>query len=90
MDGQIGASCSRGNGAIHRDIPVHPLVKKIVGVVNVILHERLQQRTVEQMVNAPVPQVVDVTSERVRQRTDEQIVHTPTPLTAPTNGNSAK
>ena len=86
MDGQIGASCSR---AIHRDIP-HPLLEKIVGVVNVILHERLQQRTVEQMVNAPVPQVVDVTSERVRQRTDEQIVHTPIPLTAPTNGTSAK
>ena len=89
-DGQIEASCNRGNGAIHRDIPVHPLVENIVRVVHVMFHERLQQRTVEQMVNTPVPQVVDVTSERVRKRTDEQIVHAPIPFTPPTKGNGAK
>ena len=65
-------------------------MEETVEVVQVILHERLQQRTVEQMVNAPAPQVVDVTSERVRKRTDEQIVHTPIPLTPPTNGNGVQ
>ena len=45
-----------------RDIPVHPNAE----VVQVLLLERLQQRIVEQMDNAPVSQVVAVTSERVR------------------------
>ena len=47
-------------------------MEEIVEVAQVIPQERLQQRTVEQMVNNPSPQVVDVTSERVRKRTDEQ------------------
>ena len=67
-DGQIEASYNRGNGAIHRDIPVHPIVEEVVEVVQVILHERLKQRTVDRMAHAPVPQV-DVTSERARKRT---------------------
>ena len=63
------------------DIPVPPIVEETVEVVRIIPHKRLQQRTVEQMVNALVPQVVDGTSERVRVRTAEQIVHAPIPLT---------
>ena len=47
------------------DIPVPPIVDEAVEMVQIIPHERLQQRTVEQMVNALVPQVVDGTSERV-------------------------
>ena len=35
----------------------------------------LQQRSVEQVVNAPAPLAVNATSERVRKRTDEQIVN---------------
>ena len=89
-DGQIEASCNHGNGAIHKDMPIHPIVEEIVELVQVILHKRLQQSAIEQMVNAPAPQVVDVTSERVRKRTDEQIVHTPIPLTPLTAGNGAR
>ena len=65
-------------------------MEEIVEVVQVVLHERLQQRTVEQKVNAPAPLVVDATSERERKRTDEQFVHTPIPLTPPTWGNGAQ
>ena len=53
-------------------------------------HERLHQRTVEQVVNAPAPLVVHATSERVRKRTDEQIVHTLIPQTPLTEGNGAQ
>ena len=78
------------NGAIHRDIPVHPIVEEIVEVVQVVLHERLQQRTSEPVVNASAPPVVDATSEHVRRRADAHHVHTPIPLTSPTKGNGAQ
>ena len=67
-----------------RDIPVHPNAE----MVQVLLLERLQQRIVEQMVNAPVSQVVAVTSERVRERT--AVVYTSIPFDAFTNGNGAQ
>lgn len=39
------------------DVLVPPIVEDTVEVVQIIPQERLQQRTVEQMVNALVPQV---------------------------------
>ena len=59
----------------------------VVEVVQIIPQERIQQRIVEQIVDVPVPQVVEeilevikvIPQERVSERIVEQIVDVPVP-----------
>merc|ERR1712032_363258 len=63
------------------------VVEEIVEIAKIISQERVQQRTVEQVVDVPVPQVVEeiveiakiIPQERVQQRTVEQVVDVPVP-----------
>ena len=67
--------------------PVEQIVEQRVEVPKIIPQERVQQRTVEQIVDVPVPQVVEeivevakiIPQERVQQRTVEQVIDVPVP-----------
>ena len=67
-------------------VPVLQMMREIVGVVQLVLVERIRDRIADQMVDIPVPPVMEenmeavqevmrlVSRERVQQRVDEQLV----------------